>query len=99
VDAGGCAVVFQAVGGRWRGGRFGGFVLEGVGVVLVLQPPSRAAGTPVGTSVLESPWQGEQIVKGCRCMGRVRLCACCVKQAYDFSCPRMTSAAHCSCTL
>jgi hypothetical protein len=51
VDAGDCAVVFRAVGGRWRGGRFGGFVLMGVGVLQVLQPPSRAAGTPVGTSV------------------------------------------------
>jgi hypothetical protein len=51
VDAGGCAVVFRAVGGRWRGGRFGGFVLEGVGVMQALQLPLRAAGTPVGTSV------------------------------------------------
>jgi hypothetical protein len=51
VDACGCVVVFRVVRGRWRGGMFGGFVLEGVGVVQALQPPSRAAGTPVGTSV------------------------------------------------
>jgi hypothetical protein len=51
VDAGGCAVVFRAVGCRWRGGRFDGFVLERVGVLQALQPPSRAAGTLVGMSV------------------------------------------------
>jgi hypothetical protein len=62
VDVGGCAVVFQAVGGHWRGGRFGGFVLEGVVVMQALQPPSCAAGTPVGASVWGSPWQGKQVV-------------------------------------
>jgi hypothetical protein len=51
VDAGGCAVVFRGVGGRRREARFGGFVLEGVGVVQALQPPSRAACTPVGSSL------------------------------------------------
>jgi hypothetical protein len=90
VDAGGCAVVFRAVGGRWRGGRFGRFVLKGVGVLQALQPPLRAAGTPVGTSEEDSPWKGEEVVYGCLGMGRVCLSAWCeeeVKQAYDFGCP------------
>jgi hypothetical protein len=55
-------MVFRAVGGRWRWGRFGGFVVEGVGVMQALQPPSSVAGTPVASSVQELPWQGEQIV-------------------------------------